>query len=196
MKGVRESVNKILEIGVLRGASLKMWRIYFPNATIVGLDCNTEQADKDIFTEGRIHLVKGEQGDRDFLLKIFKGQQFDFIIDDGSHRMTDQLMSFETLFPCVKPGGIYFIEDIFFCYHDDKNFGGSSPPVVWPNTVLMLKNQIDRMHVPGNILCDFYGNVRGAGRAKYGGDWTYLDDHIYGIHVYPGLVAFIKSQEE
>jgi hypothetical protein len=42
---------------------------------------------------------------------------FDYIIDDGSHVLSDQIASFDILFGRIKPDGIYFIEDIL----GDKN---------------------------------------------------------------------------
>ena len=40
------------------------------------------------------------------------GGDFDIIIDDGSHKMNHQQISFDVLFPHLKSGGIYVIEDL------------------------------------------------------------------------------------
>lgn len=112
--GVRESVQSILEIGILNGASIRMWREFFPNAVIYGFDNDSSKLGlvKDlpnVFT----YLV--DQSDRDSLLTARRQtgrDQFDIIIDDGSHMMNHQQLTFGTLFPYVKPGGKFIIEDI------------------------------------------------------------------------------------
>ena len=48
------------------------------------------------------------------------GANFDIIIDDGGHGYEQQLVSFEVLFHHgLRPGGIYFIEDIETSYWTD-----------------------------------------------------------------------------
>lgn len=101
------------------GASMKMWASYFPNAKIVGLDINPAE----FLNTDRIRTFQVDQGDRKSL-KAFLDKVpdlFDFIIDDGSHRADHQQITLEALFPRLKPGGIYFIEDL-----NDHGFGGRS----------------------------------------------------------------------
>jgi hypothetical protein len=107
----------ILEIGVWDGRSLRMWYEYFPNARIWGIDnmnavgcLPPEQINND-----RIIYRVGSQGDENFLRQTFEGITFDFIIDDGSHQSWMHQLSFKYLFPKVKPGGLYFIEDLDTC---------------------------------------------------------------------------------
>jgi hypothetical protein len=101
----------ILEIGVWNGASLRTWRNYFTRATIIGIDiqeqCYQYQGD-------RVKIEIGSQADEIFLKKV--GEEFKptIIIDDGSHVSDHQIVSLETLFPLMMPGGIYVIEDLFF----------------------------------------------------------------------------------
>lgn len=103
---------RLLEIGVLMGASLRMWRDYFPNGYIVGMD-----NDLKIPEERRINLFYGDQGRAVELIDLGKKHgPFDIIIDDGSHQHAHQMISFYTLFPeYLNPGGLYFIEDV----HED-----------------------------------------------------------------------------
>lgn len=102
---------KLLELGVLRGGSLKLWRDYFTNGQIVGLDLNRIQ----ITDSDRIRLYQGSQDDLGLLHTIGKEnapQGFDIIIDDASHIGEITRKSFWFLFNnCLKPGGIYVIED-------------------------------------------------------------------------------------
>lgn len=97
----------LLEIGIEVGGSLRMWRDYFPSATIIGIDINP----KWIFHEDRI---------RTFICDPTKGLKkevadlapFDIINDDGSHDPHDQINAFKVLYPLLSPGGHYIIEDV------------------------------------------------------------------------------------
>jgi len=113
---------KILEIGVLNGQSLKMWKDWYINCKIVGIDidenCKTHENDgNSIFVE------IGSQTDKSFLLNVTrKYGDFDLIIDDGSHINSNVIFSFEILFDQLKSGGVYVVEDSFTSYLED--FGG------------------------------------------------------------------------
>jgi hypothetical protein len=104
------------------GASLKMWYDYFPNATIFGLDINPcPYLDND-----RIKTFVGRQGEREELEEFSKANgnpRFDLIFDDGSHRPDDQQISLDYFFKLLKPGGIYFIEDMMANGKGDKGSG-------------------------------------------------------------------------
>lgn len=103
---------KILEIGVAKGASLKMWRGYFSNSTIVGVDIQEEcQILEDI--NDRIFVRIGSQEDVNFLNKIIQEfGKFDIIIDDGSHVTSHMINSFNYLFlNGLEKNGLYFVED-------------------------------------------------------------------------------------
>jgi 23S rRNA U2552 (ribose-2'-O)-methylase RlmE/FtsJ len=71
----------ILEIGIDKGYSLKLWSKYFKKAKIVGIDIN-----KIDLKYQNVELFFGDQTDINFLSKIIsKYKKFDIIIDDGSH---------------------------------------------------------------------------------------------------------------
>ena len=103
---------RLLELGVLKGASLRFWRDYFENAVIVGLDCKPVQIDDPA---GMIRVYQGYQQDRGLLDRIAEEQApdgFDVIIDDCSHIGRLVRISFWHLFQNhLKPGGLYAIED-------------------------------------------------------------------------------------
>lgn len=96
--------KKLLEIGVLKGASIRMWKEYFPDCEIHGLDLFQENPIPDI--PGSV-WHKGNQCDY-LLLEQLRNEGFDVIIDDGSHNSRDQMMTFFGLFN----GKHYYIEDI------------------------------------------------------------------------------------
>lgn len=109
-RDVRESVKKVLEIGVAEGAGVRMFREYFPNAMIFGGD----NEDNRIFKEDRIEVIKCDQSSFFGLRPITNrvGDEFDLIVDDGSHRSSDQLLTCQYLLQLVKVGGYYIIEDV------------------------------------------------------------------------------------
>jgi 23S rRNA U2552 (ribose-2'-O)-methylase RlmE/FtsJ len=112
---------QILEIGVYRGASLKLWKKFFgENARIIGIDIdqNCKQFDQSI---KNIHVEIGSQADPVFLKTLIdKYGPFDLIIDDGSHVVSHQLASFNALFlEGLKNSGTYFIEDLEGNYWDN-----------------------------------------------------------------------------
>lgn len=75
---------KIFEIGVLGGLSLKMWKDYFYNSHILGIDIVSECKK---YEEERISIEIGSQIDENFLQDICKTYgTFDMILDDGSDR--------------------------------------------------------------------------------------------------------------
>ena len=101
-----ENIN-FLEIGILFGDSLKIFDEYFINSNIVGIDIE----DKSHMEKENIKIIKGDQSDRT-LLNNFEDEYFDIILDDGSHKMEHQQVSFGVLFKKLKSGGIYVIEDL------------------------------------------------------------------------------------
>lgn len=121
---IRESVQNILEIGILnhpdklrrpfQGASILMWNDYFFNATIYGADI-VDHSNMEKFGEERISIHIINQGDRFQLKSLMENKikkEMDIIIDDGSHWMHHQQISFASLFKYLKSGGIYVIEDL------------------------------------------------------------------------------------
>src|SRR6266550_5384405 len=107
----REQVKAVLEIGVNYGPSLRMWRDYFPNARIIGLDSNAAC----LFNEERIDCFPADQNNAESLdgaLTIAGISKYDLIVDDGSHEENHQVFSANVLSRYLAPNGIYVIEDI------------------------------------------------------------------------------------
>lgn len=104
--------ERLLEIGVDRGGSLQMWRNYLPEATIVGLDISPKAAQYDS-PANDIHVRIGDQTDTAFLQSVLdEFGPFDTVLDDGGHTAKQMIGSFKYLFPRLKPGGVYLVEDV------------------------------------------------------------------------------------
>jgi len=104
----RDTVTAVLEIGIFLGDSLRMWRDYFPNAQIVGIDNRPRWQ----VNETRITSVLGSQVDPATLRTAGEMGPFDLIVDDGSHKASHQALSLLWLWQYVAPGGVYVIEDL------------------------------------------------------------------------------------
>lgn len=136
---------KILEIGVLDGGSLKTWSDYFFKAKVVGIDINP---DCKLHEANMISVEIGSQTDDDFLdTVISKYQQFDFILDDGSHINKDVIHTFYRLFPYLKSGGVYIVEDTCTSYW--KDYGGG----IGDGTMIeFFKGIIDEVNFFGELV--------------------------------------------
>ena len=109
-----EQIN-ILEIGSFSGASAAAFSKYFPNAKIFCFDINIS---KFKYKSEQIYVfglnANNELHAKKILDKIFNKhnfKNFDLIIDDGSHNLSDLLMSLNLFFKLLKKGGTYVMED-------------------------------------------------------------------------------------
>jgi hypothetical protein len=116
-------VKKLLEIGIgysdmmkpfsptwVPASSLYMWRDYFQDAEIYAID-NRE----DVLFEGnRIHTMVCDQSKSAELENVLRvwGNDWDIVIDDGSHVTEHQLISARVIVHHMKPGSVYIIEDV------------------------------------------------------------------------------------
>lgn len=178
----RRSENKILEIGVggntlatNGGASIRMWKDYFRNSSIYAIDIY----DKSPQEENRIKIFKGSQDDAVFLKELINDiGDVDIIIDDGSHINEHMIKSFQILFPLMKSGGIYVMEDLQTSYWDF--FGGSSENLNKPDTAMnLLKAAVDGLNHKEFIFPGY--------------EPTYLDKNIISVHFYHNLCFVYKG---
>lgn len=180
-EALRSKVTKVLELGVgggenpgVGGHSLRMWKHYFPNALIVGVDI----FDKCEHAEDRIVTLRGSQSDANFISKVVrKYGPFDIIVDDGSHRSSDVVGSLELLWTALCSEGFYVVEDLQYAF--DPEFAGSSD-IDDPKLSI---NVIGRLFRAINSEV-FAGEVPGVAPA--------FRDPPYAIHAYPNIVFLEK----
>jgi SAM-dependent methyltransferase len=115
----RAGPMRVLEIGVFKGNSLRLWKEYFhhPQTVIVGIDIDPACTRYDAPAQ-QLHVRIGSQADPGFLKTVVSEfGPFDLIIDDGSHHSTHMIASFNALFrDGLKDNGIYFAEDLHANY--------------------------------------------------------------------------------
>lgn len=173
---------RLLEIGVgghgptEGGASLRMWKNYFPFGKIYALDLY----DKSPLQEPGIRIFQGSQSDPDALRRVTdESGDLDIIIDDGSHQNEHVIQTFEQLFPRLKDSGLYFVEDAHASYW--PRYGVSSQELTTAPTLMnYFKHKADSIHFPEWILevpraPDFY------------------ERHVVGLHFYRGLIVIEKG---
>lgn len=155
----REQQPKILEIGVHKGGSLRLWREYFgPKAVIFGIDINSDcrHLNGDF---GQVRI--GSQDDPGFLRAVVEEMGgVDIVIDDGSHIARHQRASFEALFPVLSNNGVYICEDTHTSYWRKPYDGGYRRK---GSFIEYAKEILDDMH------CDFHSRgervLKGASRS-------------------------------
>jgi 23S rRNA U2552 (ribose-2'-O)-methylase RlmE/FtsJ len=101
----------VVEIGVHSGGSLEMWKEYFgPGCHIYGVDIEPAC---QIYESPEVDIFIGDQADpsfwKDFVKKV---PHVDIVIDDGGHRIFQQVATLEALLPHIRPGGVYLCEDL------------------------------------------------------------------------------------
>ena len=132
---------RFLEIGVSQGGSLDMWKSYFgPRASIIGVDIDPACRR---FHDDQVEIIIGDQGDPAFLKQLAQQVgEVDAILDDGGHRMDQQILTFEHLYPLLKDGGVYMCEDVHTSY-DPTHGGGLGKPDTF---IEYMKTRIDDLH--------------------------------------------------
>jgi SAM-dependent methyltransferase len=86
-----------------------MWHDFLPHAHIYGVDIS----DFSDFATDWFTFLRADCGSAEELRNIAnRGVEFDIIVDDGSHASFHQQLTLIELFKCLKPGGLFIIEDL------------------------------------------------------------------------------------
>jgi len=179
---IRHAHLNLLEIGVggyrdsrFGGESLRMWKAFFPNSRIVGIDIE----DKTHLRQKRIDIRQCDQTDAEALTKLSSEYGgFDIIIDDGSHLNQHVIATFHVLFPLLRDGGFYAIEDVQTSY--------------WPGWGGGLRD-------PRSSMEFFKGLADGVNYMEYPIDGyapTYFDRNIVEIAFFHNLILIRKSRND
>ncbi len=127
-----------VEVGVLDGGSLFMWRDFFgPQARIIGIDLNPEAKkwERDGF-----EIFIGSQADPIFWDDFFqKVGMVDVLLDDGGHKNDQQTLTVLSCLPHINDGGLLIVEDTCTSFIKFENF----PKYSFIN---FMKNQVDSLH--------------------------------------------------
>ena len=181
LEHLRDQPINLLEIGIggyskagKGGASLRMWKHFFPNAQIYGMDIE----DKSFVDEDRITTFIGDQSDPASLRAIAeKIGQLDVIIDDGSHLSPHIVTTWHTLFPLLAPNGIYAVEDTQTSYWPE--WQGSEDRNSPDTSMALLKGLTDGLNYEEFVDENY--------------EPSYSDLHVIATHFYHNLVIIEKG---
>lgn len=166
----------MLEIGVFHGGSLDLWQRYFGAGTrIVGIDIATRA---EIFDapERQIHVRIGDQSDPSFLASVAEEfGPFDIVLDDGSHVPRHQMASLDALWPHVRPGGVYLVEDLCASYWPE--YEGAADGAEFMAFTRSLVDEVNAFNSRFEELSP--------------SSWT---REVTGVHVYDSIVAIDRGE--
>lgn len=168
---IKETARKIVELGVYEGQSINIWREYFKNAKIIGIDCELYRARID--NNDRVELFDIRVGvNNDELLKKFSEDHndIDLFIDDGSHTMKDQQIVLGIIFKSIKSGGMFILEDLHtsVSVKNDSNSAWKSEK----NTITL--DMLEEFRVSGKIISDYMTSE----------ECEYLENNIVSCEIY------------
>ncbi len=166
--GLSQQPVVLLELGILTGGSLLLWRDYFPHGKIVGIDRHLPEG----FIPGdRISVYQGNQADRGFLTHVASATApggYNIIIDDASHIGELTKVAFWHLFTHhLKPGGLYVIEDWGTGYWSDWPDGKSLNLDAYmrfnatPDSVTRVVRILSRFRIAGMLKIPMAGHNYG-----------------------------------
>lgn len=136
------------------GASLRMWRDYFPSAQIIGCDIDSDI----LFEEERIRTFYCDQTSSDSINTFLKNSEIfkdsiDIIIDDGLHEYHAGICFFENMIEYLRKDGLYIIEDVI---HRDivkyKNYFCENSASFSANFIF-LKTPFRPLGGSNNLIC-------------------------------------------
>lgn len=165
----------MVEIGVLGGGSLQMWRSYLgPQCRVIGIDIDPRC--REHAGEG-IEVFIGDQADRSFLESVADDVgPIDIVLDDGGHEAEQQITSFEVLFPRMAPDGVYACEDVHSSYL--PSFGAGSGGAAHEGSFMAYaKDLLDELHA----------------WFSEGAEPTDITRSTASVHVYPGMVVVERA---
>ncbi len=162
-----------VEIGVLSGGSLKMWKKYFgEDCRVIGIDLNPKAKN---FEEEGIEIFIGSQSDENFWENFFKKiGKVDIILDDGGHTNFQQIMTTCCTVPNINDNGLLVVEDVFHSYGVSYGSKGFFNPSKYSFINFCKK-------VTDDINCRF-PEIK-----KFNFS---LNEYIYSMEIFESIVAF------
>tara|TARA_B100001758_G_C18324256_1_gene564977 strand:+ start:102 stop:884 length:783 start_codon:yes stop_codon:yes gene_type:complete len=165
----RDKEFTFVEVGVMGGGSLEMWRKYFgPKARIIGIDFNPNALK---MKEHGFEIFIGDQSDVAFWKKFYEEVgPIDLLLDDGGHTNKQQIVTVESSIQNIKDGGSILIEDVGASFI--RSFGNPSAH----SFLNYAKFKINRLYARNSAL-----GLEAENK---------FTDNIFSVNFYDSMVAF------
>lgn len=169
LKEYKNEEITVMELGVDKGQSIKMWTEYYPNAHLYGVDINP---DCRAFAGERTDIIIADLSDLSELEKLAQIHA-KVIIDDASHWWSHQIKALSVLFPSMPRGGIYICEDLGTSFYRHKNSAEADAPI------------------RGYDFCSAIAKAMNGGRAELTGIESDFEEEIMEIAQNIDMISFI-----
>ncbi len=168
LKDWKDSKVALIELGVggyeypdRGGEGLRMWKDYFRKGKIIGVDIHPKEG----IINDRTEFWQGSQTDRHLLKTIIERNneaEIRIVIDDASHNNKLTIESFNIIFPLLKSGDLYFVEDVHTSYWQNEEYNGKE----WPGEPVTsmwffsnLTHQLNAQHFDVKHKNEFAGKL-------------------------------------
>ena len=153
-----------------KAPSLEMWRSYFPRGKIFGFDID----DFSTVSIDRCTILRGDMASPDDLKRLTDsiGEPIDIVIDDGSHASHHQQIALGHIFPHVKPGGMYVIEDL-----------GWQPPPIERDGAPKTRDLLRDLQVNGTFKSPFVSPDQRLG----------IEQTIDGVQLFDSMSTLVRD---
>ena len=139
------TINCIVEVGIYRGHSLRMWSEFYPEAKIIGLDIDTSS----LINEYNISSYIADQNNpEETILPFVNNNDVDLFIDDGSHIYSHQINTFNAIFPHLKSKAIYILEDLHTSLWRKSSYDNTA---VTP--LELIKEYVSKNNLKHKLVC-------------------------------------------
>jgi hypothetical protein len=112
----KETAKNVLEVGIYKGGSIKLWNDYFTNSNVYGLDTTHIDNVLDVIknNEKIILYTSIDAYDNNFFINNFLNKEikFDFMLDDGPHTLKSMKKFINLYSQIMTDDGILIIEDV------------------------------------------------------------------------------------
>jgi hypothetical protein len=170
-------INKkiiFVEVGILNGGSLKMWKEYFgQNVRIIGTDYNPECKK---YEEEGIEIFIGDQSDPKFWDDFFsKVGKVDILLDDGGHTNSQQVITTVKAIPNIKDGGLLVTEDTHASYQ----------------AIFNNPSKKSYINFTKKLIDDINFTFPNLGKFKYS-----FNKYVYSLRYFESFVVFYIDREK
>ena len=169
----------LLEIGVYAGASMNAWKEYFPKANIYGADISYHPE----LNQERVFMLEADQNKVEDMQRL-GALNADIVVEDAAHTSKLQISSFETIFPMLKSGALYVIEDLLCSYDSRWNEGA--------NVMDRIRQMVGEVQMNGHVDTNRLCSNKRENLERYPDKGSVFDRQIEWFFLASGII-FIKK---